>query len=134
MYSDWTVHSSPSPAYPSYRLITALRLYHLGPSGADTEGNSVSAVEAWRDTTLGKRELVSAANEAGWRATLARICGNVVRRAEAGMEVLSHMTQNEEMCRDNQFKWVIGNIRLLWLEEQEVAKAVIESLNQGYDF
>ncbi|KAF8894597.1 hypothetical protein BD779DRAFT_1669078 [Infundibulicybe gibba] len=28
-WGDWTIHSSPPPAFPSYRLITTLRLYHL---------------------------------------------------------------------------------------------------------
>jgi hypothetical protein len=89
MYSfvrDWTLHSSPPPAYPSYRLITALRLYHIFPvSENDVPPHHAIAIRPWQDTLLGKQEFISEQNEDAWRKTLLSICQSVADNASVGI-------------------------------------------------
>ena len=78
-YSDWTMHSSPTPAHPSYRLIAALRLYHtVSESAGSVPANSEELVDAWRRVLIGQEERISEENEQAWRGTLSRICESVV--------------------------------------------------------
>lgn len=136
MCSDWTIHSSPSPAYPSYRLITALRLGHISVSSADCTEGSGAALHAWRDTTLGRRQVVSEENEAGWRATLVKICEIVAQRAGGALNELENKSRDggkgEDRCEWD--GWMMGNMRLLWAEEREVARAVMQSVERGDEF
>ena len=57
---DWTLSISPSPAAPSFRLITALRLFALGSEitrvpKTDEEG---FLCKSWRDTLLGRTDTI----------------------------------------------------------------------------
>ena len=128
---NWTLHSSPSPAYPSYRLITALRLYHitLGPaSGISPQ----EVLQPWYDTLLGRRSMVSEENEAAWRESLAQICGILKGRAETEISRLT--TRTADLKDVSWFPWMQDNIQALWQEEALVAAAVAESVRDGVQF
>ncbi|KAI0699726.1 SET domain-containing protein [Cytidiella melzeri] len=131
---DWTMHSSPTPAHPSYRLIAALRLYHVVPESATSlpEGCE-DLLESWKRVLVGRQECISLSNEQAWRETLARICERVRQRAKAGLKQLARNTAALE-DRPQWLEWMVGTIQLLWKEEQEVAEAVAVSVRSGEEF
>jgi len=120
---DWTLHSSPSPAHPSYRLVTALRLYEYDQSLSD------ESLQPWRDTLTGKRYTVSEQNEAAWRTTLLHICEVIIQRAESRLNDESPVSQCAQWVA-----WMHENVRSLWNEEKCVAEAVLQSLRNQEQF
>ncbi|TFK42601.1 hypothetical protein BDQ12DRAFT_676474 [Crucibulum laeve] len=132
-WGDWTIHSSPAPAYPSYRLITALRLYSLWPpSVTDISADAEQHLDSWRDTTLGKRDTISPENESSWRAMLSKICRSIISNARFMISRL-----DSEPCLtsdDGSGKAMKKNIELLWQEQLYVAMGVENSLREGVQF
>lgn len=126
------MHSSPEPAYPSYRLITALRLYHI-PVTESTELERDHLLQLWRDTFLGRRECVSECNESAWRETLVDICQILVERATTRMTAIDAEIR-EVVDSEVWGSWMQGNIKMLWEEELFVAKAVMQSVQNGEQF
>ena len=129
---DWTLHNSPSPAYPSFRLITALRLYNVTFRPAANIVEREEDLEPWRDTLLGQRNIVSEENETSWRETLIQICEILIRRAGTGICGLAML--NVDFKSASWFAWMQDNIRALWQEEAFVAAAVAKSVRQGVQF
>lgn len=91
-------------------------------------------MQAWRDTTLGRRDIVSDENESGWRATLVTICETVAHRADVALDKLARKPQDDGQSEHEPDEWMMDNIRLLWVEEREVARAVVESVRRGDEF
>ncbi|KII88547.1 hypothetical protein PLICRDRAFT_41720 [Plicaturopsis crispa FD-325 SS-3] len=118
-WGDWTMHTSPAPAHPSFRLVAALRLLHIDPS---------AELDDWRDTLMGRRDTVSDANEEAWRRTLVDICDRITERAQR-RPTISRRTDAPPW-----FDWACNNIRLLWDEEVIVASAVTQSIRDGEQF
>ncbi|KAJ3517147.1 hypothetical protein NLJ89_g683 [Agrocybe chaxingu] len=131
-WGDWTIHATPAPAHPSYRLITTLRFYHLLRASANAvPANSGQHVQEWRNVTLGLQEMVSEENEHHWRMTLRDMCEYLATNAQRGRMKVS------EICLDTQKEWLPSSIlfiETLWREEMHVARSVIESLNNNADF
>lgn len=136
MSSDWTIHSSPGPAHPSYRLITALRLLCLLESSctseADSSSSQTSVIDNWKKVIQGEAETISDDNEQQWRTAATAICERVIQRAEVGVERVKSVGRGSE--RPEWFEWMKQNILLLWQEEVEVAKLVLRSLQSGEEF
>ncbi|KAI0065357.1 SET domain-containing protein [Artomyces pyxidatus] len=130
-WGDWTLHSAPEPAHPSYRLITALRLYHLVHT-LDIEEQDSLALQPWRDTLSGTKDDISEENERVWRNTVLELCQILVNRAELGLQRLQ--AESETVGGLDWFGWMVENIRLLWWEEREVALAVARSIRRGETF
>ena len=128
---DWTLHSWPPPAHPSYRLITALRLYHLFPMSVnDLPLDLDGAIRPWRDTLLGKQEIISEENESAWKETLLAICRSVTDDATTGIIDCNAKSWTKGTWVD----LMKENIEALWNEELFTATAVSESINQGVTF
>jgi hypothetical protein len=121
---DWRMHCSPLPTHASFRLITALRLYHSFPASAGvwSEEEMTAASRRWRDTILGHEEEVSEENEKACKESVGEICEVVIKRAERGMDAVKEemRTESEEWYRK-----VLLAVELLWLEEGAVAKAML---------
>lgn len=121
---DWTMHCSPLPTHVSFRLITALRLYHSFPAsvGVCSEEEMTAASRRWRDTILGHEEDVSEENEKACQESVGEICEVVIKRAEREIEAVKEgmRTESEEWCRK-----VLVAVDLLWLEERAVAEAML---------
>jgi len=135
MLRDWTLHTTPATAYPSYRLITTLRLYHIFPDDDNTvlPPDSDDMVEMWRDVTLGKRDAISQENESRWRSTLGRLCNDVIQDAKRGLIKVRDI----QLEVDQENGWVEFAkvfIEMLWREEMDVGCAVLKSLEEGVDF
>jgi hypothetical protein len=114
------MHCSPLPAHVSFRLITALRLYHSFP--ARTEDLN-TASRLWRDTILGHKSDVSEENERACSETIGEICKVVINRAKRGIKSVK-----KEMERDGGDEWyrsVLRTVELLWLEERVVGSAML---------
>ncbi|KAF8902104.1 hypothetical protein CPB84DRAFT_1707912 [Gymnopilus junonius] len=131
-WGDWTLHFSPVPAHPSYRLITALRLYHLLPVSADDiPPGSDSTLQVWRDTMFGKRGTISEENEGLWKGTLSKICKDIIERGKGGLK----MTVNiQEQGSPTWLQPAKACIETLWREEIDVAIAVARSLEDNEEF
>ena len=118
-FRDWTLHTCPSPAHPSYRLITALRLYALALPG--TIEITHTSLQAWKDTILGTRDCVSGANEEAWRDLLLKLCEQLAASAREQLLILEG-TGGE------------ASVVFLWREQLFVADAVAESVKRGIEF
>ncbi|KAF8798009.1 SET domain-containing protein [Phlegmacium glaucopus] len=133
-WGDWTLHSTPASAYPSYRLITALRLYHIFSNDVDTVPlGSDRLVDMWRDTTLGRRDAISQENECHWRLTLKHLCNDLVQDAKRGL-IRVRDIQVPELHENGWVEFVKVSIEMLWREEVDVGCAVLKSLEEGADF
>lgn len=130
--SDWTLHSSPWPAYPSFRLTTALKLLHLfGPELQEVPTHPEKLLSPWKDVINGITYTISPENEEKWRDTLRRLCELITQRAHQGIEeIVKHHTSG----RPEWFSFAKQNIRCLWQEELEVSQAVLKTLRSGEVF
>jgi hypothetical protein len=131
---DWTLHASPPPAYPSYRLIAVLQLYHLAVhSGHDTAyliSHEEDVLQPWRNVLLGRSQSISEANERAWRGSLIGICDRLATRAEG--EILS---LDQLQVGDRQWgSYALECVQKLWTEEKLVAGAVRTSVIAGIEF
>ncbi|KAH9484319.1 Ribosomal lysine N-methyltransferase 2 [Psilocybe cubensis] len=132
-WGDWTLHSSPAPAHPSYRLITALRLYDLLPTTTARIPSNVDALlQVWRDTIHGRRYIISEENELNWRETLKMICTCIVNDAVEGLSKTAAID-----ITDGSPEWLASSrsfITKLWQEEIDVSTSVIESVDRREEF
>jgi len=132
-WGDWTLHNWPPPAHPSYRLITALRLYHLFPMSVNVVPLDLDdAIRPWRDTLLGKQEIISEENENAWRETLLAICQSVADNASTGITDCD--AESDDWTKGNWVDAMKDNVEALWNEELFIATAVSESIHQGVAF
>jgi hypothetical protein len=105
---DWILDGGDPPSI-SYRLITALRLFHIHSDGSDDD-----SLQRWRDTLTGVRDLISDANEGAWKKTVSEMCLRVMERARDARTV------------DALNAWIPGAVGMLWDEEYRVAHKVHE--------
>lgn len=132
---DWTMYSAPAPAHPSYRLITALRLYHIIPLSAEViPPNSEQLLDQWRNTTLGHQDTISIENERLWRGTLLKLCEDVVRIGEAGVKRTCMVGNISAPASAFPVGYAKVSIEALWKEETTVATAVMRSLENNEEF
>lgn len=110
--------------------MTALRLYCLMP--ASHNGVPDENLVSWRDTLLGKRDIISAGNEISWRNTLLQICESLIERATEQTAPTNPVVSNRG--HDNWVGFMRESIRLLWEEERYVANAVAEGIRGGVQF
>jgi hypothetical protein len=105
--SEWALDFHNGFGGVSYRTVTALKLY----SALELK----EAVDLWRDTIMGVREVISLENEARWRMTLKSICLNVIERAR-------------QKLADGTLRLDEIPLRTLWEEEIIVAEAVLRDV------
>lgn len=81
---------------------------------------------------MGKSDRISPGNEAKWRTLLAIICNLVVDEGTAGLQrtLCSRLDQQNHPWSG----WMKGNVALLWSEQIVVARAVLQSLEDGIEF
>jgi len=131
---DWVLSTTPNPAAPSFRLITALRLFAMGSEMTyiPTVGDEDGVCRPWRDTLLGIASTISPDNEAKWRMNLATICNLVVEEGTTGLQ----HTLDSKFSEHGQSwsEWMKDNVVLLWSERIVVARAVLQSLEDGVEF
>jgi hypothetical protein len=111
---DWTIHCNSESAFPSYRLVTCLRLHSLFPRGSVPE-NCGDLIRPWHRTIVGTQDEISAENEAAWKETLKTICCSIIHRAEM-------MKHRKETGPD---------IMTLWKEELFAAQRILDRIHNG---
>ncbi|KAJ8463164.1 hypothetical protein ONZ51_g10435 [Trametes cubensis] len=126
-WGDWTLHSAPRPAHPSWRLITALRLICALERYSTPTFETRTAINAWTDVTNGVGHTISSVNERRWRQRLLEICEAIRERAQSS-------NINKSQGGPSWVSWMAENVRILWREELEVAEAVIASIGAGEEF
>ncbi|KAJ8472691.1 hypothetical protein ONZ45_g16565 [Pleurotus djamor] len=128
-WGDWTLHSAPAPAHPSFRLITALRLHSLVRSdGFDDQDESLERlVQSWREVHLGVLEFISQSNETAWRGILEHLCVDIEQEAAEGLEKTKAMSRSLDDANLSAWEvFMVGNVEQLWIERGTVAKAQLQ--------
>ncbi|KAI1795938.1 SET domain-containing protein [Ganoderma leucocontextum] len=136
-WGDWTLHSAPTPAHPSYRLTTALRLFHVFDKIDTGDGRGVAfeaGVETWRNVVNGHADNISPENEDEWRQTLLRICERIMDRARSQLRAMASAVDDRDDDVTGWQKWMTGSVLVLWKEEHDVAEAVMQSIVSGVEF
>ncbi|KAI8998695.1 SET domain-containing protein [Trametes punicea] len=130
-WGEWTIHGAPTPAHPSWRLISALRLLCALDRSSSSIAETETAITAWKEVTNGIRAMISPSNEDSWRQALLVICSSIRDRARQSLAgLLLRPPEGGPPWVD----WMAENVRTLWREELEVAEAVISSLHAGSEF
>ncbi len=119
------MHLSRGSAYPSFRLLAALRLYHLAWDGISEE-----SLKPWKDALLGHRDTVSKENEENVRRTIVEICRQVAQRGEMRIAALKGARMSASGWEADAFT----SIETLWLEEILVSRGVSEAILSGISF
>jgi len=88
--------------------------------------------QPWRNTLLGITDTISPDNEAKWRMTLATICNLVEEEGTTGLQCTLGSRFDEQS--HSWSGWMRNNIALLWSEQIVVARAVLQSLEDGIEF
>ncbi|KAF8636470.1 hypothetical protein AX17_003286 [Amanita inopinata Kibby_2008] len=131
-WGDWSMYSSPAPACPSFRLIAALRLYHVLPLTATRLPSTVEVfIQPWKETLFGTREYISKENERLWRESLVGMCKRL--EGEAGIGVRRVRERGVGECEE----WVKGGrecVEQMWFEQLHVAGEVKKSVEDGQEF
>lgn len=115
-------------------MITALRLLAMGSemTCVPAVGEEDAACRPWRNTLLGKSDSISPSNEGKWRTALANICNLVIEEGTRGLQGTLCSRFDQQCCPWS--GWMRDNIALLWLEQIVVARAVLQSLENGVEF
>ncbi|KAG7452533.1 SET domain-containing protein [Guyanagaster necrorhizus] len=124
-WENWTLHLSAGSAYPSFRLLAALRLHHL-----EWDGISEELLKPWKDTLLGHRNTISTENEETVRQTIVEICRRVVQRGKTYIAAIKEARQSASGWAVDAFT----NIETLWTEETLVSREMSESILSGIPF
>ena len=118
------------PAHPSYRLIAALRLLHAVDDGNGVDDQAFEeTANAWRAVVRGQ---ISPREDDRWRQTLVQICRRIVDRGRKNMAAISGAPHGGDGGRWR--AWTEDNVRTLWMEEVEVAEAVVASVQADVEF
>ncbi|KAJ3752470.1 SET domain-containing protein [Lentinula raphanica] len=115
-WRDWTMHYASGYAFASYRLVTALRLLAMFPSGSLPTA-SEDLLRPWKDVVLGNREKLANNYEDIFRSILRDSCTTILERAT---KALQHCKLNEQ-----------ESIRILWKEERYVAERMLDLIEGG---
>lgn len=97
-----------------------------------TADEEVAICQPWRDTLLGKSDMISPGNEEKWRIILATICNLVVDEGTTGLQ--RTLCSRPDQHNHSWSGWMRDNIVLLWSEQIVVAGAVLQSLKDGIEF
>jgi hypothetical protein len=130
-WGDWTLHLSPSPPHPSYRVIACLRLYSLAAQYLPLDTHLINQ---WMFVISGKGDRISELNEIHWRASLSDICKRIALRASAQIKALDARACTSNVLEETWKKGIWVNVKTLWLEIETVANGVLHSLDEGDDF
>ncbi|BGO97560.1 hypothetical protein NBRC10513v2_001555 [Rhodotorula toruloides] len=124
-WGDMTLSEKPDPPSPSWRVLVALRLFHLRlPTLAVLSADSLAA---WYNNINGVTETVSSANEAKVRASVRAICDAAVREAEEGVKRCEEVLRRWKREGTGVDKEMEGNWRMVktvWDEDLRIARAV----------
>lgn len=131
---NWTLHDTPRPAHPSYRLLPALRLLQLSPplsqdTSVDEPTYDSPELKIWHETILGEKDIVSPENEKAVWQQLLGICEVAAKRADGGLDQLQQACLGRKLLGWREY--AVEAIRTLWLEEKKVATAVMRSIESG---
>ncbi|PVG04438.1 SET domain-containing protein [Serendipita vermifera] len=124
-YKEWILHSEPTPARPSYRLVIALQLLHAA------EGQSPFLIE-WEEIASGRREEVSAENTAKVRDTLTSLCNDHLSEASRWLYKYQRMSSLDRDRSHGDFT----SLTFLWERQKALVESVIETIknSSGLDF
>ncbi|KAK7054916.1 hypothetical protein VNI00_003379 [Paramarasmius palmivorus] len=119
-WKDYTLHE----AYPSYRLITALRLYAMLPGSGGIPQDRDTFLASWNAVVSGQQDCLSAENENLWIRVLDdEICRTVITRAEMGIARLDDKLGDD-----------VNTVRALWKEELQIAESIRIKITSGESF
>ncbi|KAJ4487977.1 SET domain-containing protein [Lentinula aciculospora] len=115
-WRDWTMHYASGSAFPSYRLVIALRLISIFPPGS-LSPFSKDMLRPWKDVVVGNSDKLSPNLEETWRGILQCVCTTIVERASKAL-VKSEIQEHD-------------SIVALWTEEKFVAERLSDLVESG---
>jgi len=145
-FSDWVLYSSPPPAQPSYRVLSALRLLNIQLPAKLPESDTMfsedekngpdSQLEKWKGVMWGFHDSVDPQNDALVRKSLKVICEAILERSLAGKPELEDLVQraSDGPESNNWSAYSLKCIKTLWEEETEVSKAIVVTLDSDFNF
>ncbi|GAA5830180.1 hypothetical protein JCM3766R1_002813 [Sporobolomyces carnicolor] len=128
-WGDMTLQSHPPS--PSWRVLTALRLYHLRlPSNSSLSADSLAP---FYDLLAGSIEQISHLNEKKVQATVKAIAKSLVVECQEGVarctaleaEWSKESGKGEKALVDETLQW-LGMVKQIWEGDERIAKAVAE--------
>lgn len=128
-HRDMTLQSHPPS--PSWRVLTALRLYHLRlPSNSSLSADSLAP---FYDLLAGSIEQISHLNEKKVQATVKAIAKSLVVECQEGVarctaleaEWSKESGKGEKALVDETLQW-LGMVKQIWEGDERIAKAVAE--------
>ncbi|KAG7092439.1 hypothetical protein E1B28_008794 [Marasmius oreades] len=117
-WKDYTLHV----AYPSFRLVTALRLHAMLLVRHKTIAvGDEKFLSPWLATITGQSDRISTEIESQWLTTLVdKICQPIITRAEIG---LNRLRGKEGLGLDD--------VKVLWEEEMYIVQCICENVRNG---
>jgi len=148
--SNWSIHTQPLPAHPSYRLLTVLRLICL-PAAAHAgivqdsrstpsdphlpwEASADDTFDRWKATVLGLTDSISDRNEEQTRELLASVCIRLQELSHTTLAQLDEEPISKEKGKDGWASYGFSCVRELWTEVRDVASQVHRSVVRGEEF
>jgi len=145
-HRSWTMHANcDGLAYPSYRMLPALRLACLEDDELRSKSPS-GRVSAWKRQVAGNESWEGPEDcekgrwERGMRDLLKGICDWISERAEKGLlatEAVRDRLEREgkrDGSENYRYRYGLRCIWLLWDEELQVAQGVRASIDDGISF
>jgi hypothetical protein len=122
---EWTLHSDPAPARPSYRLVLALQLLHAA------EAQPLSLLE-WEDVAAGRKEEISTENTKRVRGTLLSLCNEYLSEAFRALD----KAQETLFSDQDRGAGEVDSLALLWERQKALVESVIDTIKKspGLDF
>jgi hypothetical protein len=151
-HGDYTIHPFPSPVHPSHRLVIALRLLVIKQQArfssrpqsgkakkqktADQVDDEAKQIQAWEEMLNGKRDIVSAENEAAVCDLLLRVCDEIISSSKVKREkyLLTYESAEHPHVEDVKGDCLQTNITLvmdLLREEERIARMMQEAIRKG---
>jgi hypothetical protein len=137
--SEYTLHNEPSPAHPSHRLLTALRLVHAQiPASAlqryidaPYDKQKHTDLQAWLDILTGFTDRISDENEDTVYADLRSICRTMLEKAQKSLLALRSLQYPGSGQHVADAKRMVEQ---LWKNDCKILQGVIDSIDEDVIF
>ncbi|KEP55132.1 RuBisCO LSMT substrate-binding protein [Rhizoctonia solani 123E] len=130
-WGDWTFHVEDGVGRPSYRVIPALRLFHMS---LNYEDDANPGLKLWEDSILGLTENISAENESKVRESIIELCEVIIQRSTTKISQVRSQAAETEVIRPAEWLQILSMVERLWEEEHYVAESVRQATLNGIVF
>ncbi|CUA73864.1 hypothetical protein RSOLAG22IIIB_01385 [Rhizoctonia solani] len=130
-WGDWTFHVEGGVGRPSYRVIPALRLFHIS---LNCNGDTSTELKLWEDSVLGLKENISEDNDSKVWESLTALCERIIQRSTIKISQIRSQAAETKAIRPAEWLQVLSMIERLWDEERYVSESVRQATLNGTVF